>query len=157
MLATHTLITGAYGLFPCWNDPALKTTFNISIRHHKTHIALSNMPKRDSEKSDIDMVWTHFHITPPISTHDIAVVVIPEFFKPYAGIHQSNNFVMWYSHSLKKYTERAHSVALRVMSFLKSENVLGELKVPQVNYITIPGFQYEAITTLGIVLHRYCI
>ncbi|XP_011864153.1 PREDICTED: glutamyl aminopeptidase-like [Vollenhovia emeryi] len=34
-------------VFPCWDEPELKATFNISVMHHRKYRVLSNMPMRE--------------------------------------------------------------------------------------------------------------
>ncbi|KAJ8335458.1 hypothetical protein SKAU_G00388000, partial [Synaphobranchus kaupii] len=38
-------------VFPCFDEPALKAVFNITIIHRKGSIALSNMPQKDMGKT----------------------------------------------------------------------------------------------------------
>ncbi|XP_070155132.1 aminopeptidase N-like [Polyergus mexicanus] len=60
---------GARQLFPCWDEPALKATFNISVRHHVKYAALSNMPMQDMIEDADHILWTYFKITPLMSTY----------------------------------------------------------------------------------------
>ncbi|XP_015127626.1 aminopeptidase N-like [Diachasma alloeum] len=61
--------------FPCWDEPALKATFNLSLKHYPNYTAASNMPIRRKVETGDGKVWTNFQITPKMSTYTIAFVV----------------------------------------------------------------------------------
>ncbi|EPY73012.1 hypothetical protein CB1_057708001 [Camelus ferus] len=71
--------TFARSVFPCFDEPALKATFNITIIHHPSYVALSNMPKLgQSEKEDVNgSKWTvtTFYTTPLMPTYLTAFAV----------------------------------------------------------------------------------
>lgn len=44
MIVSQLQPTAARYVYPCFDEPAMKATFNISIIHHPSYVALSNMP-----------------------------------------------------------------------------------------------------------------
>ena len=79
LLASQLEPTFARNVFPCFDEPALKATFNITIIHHPSYVALSNMPKLgQSEKEDVNgSKWTvtTFYTTPHMPTYLAAFAV----------------------------------------------------------------------------------
>lgn len=66
--------TDARRCFPCWDEPALKATFDISLVVPQKLEALSNMPVRKSSPAG-DLVRYDFETTPIMSTYLVAAVV----------------------------------------------------------------------------------
>ncbi|XP_026576023.1 aminopeptidase Q isoform X2 [Pseudonaja textilis] len=55
MVVSQLQPTAARSVYPCFDEPAMKATFNISIVHHPSYVALSNMPALDiSEYKDVN-------------------------------------------------------------------------------------------------------
>ncbi|KAK2495815.1 hypothetical protein MC885_013179 [Smutsia gigantea] len=79
LLASQLEPTFARSVFPCFDEPALKATFNITIIHHPSYVALSNMPKLgQSEKRDVNgSKWTvtTFYTTPHMPTYLVAFAI----------------------------------------------------------------------------------
>ncbi|KAM9252810.1 aminopeptidase Q [Dugong dugon] len=79
LLASQMEPTFARNVFPCFDEPALKATFNITIIHHPTYVALSNMPRLgQSEKEDVNgSKWTvtTFYTTPQMPTYLAAFAI----------------------------------------------------------------------------------
>jgi len=69
--------TDARRCFPCWDEPAVKATFDVVISAPKDRTVLSNMPvKAEAEDPDTpDYKVVSFDTTPVTSTYLIALVV----------------------------------------------------------------------------------
>lgn len=60
--------------FPCFDEPAMKATFNVTLVHDPRLIALSNMPIYQSEVQD-GWKYDHFEKTVKMSTYLAAFAV----------------------------------------------------------------------------------
>ncbi|KAI4458976.1 protease m1 zinc metalloprotease [Holotrichia oblita] len=76
-VATHFRPNLARRVFPCFDEPALKATFLVSVARQKHMTALSNMPLINSEEIENQpgWVWDHFEQTPVMSTFTVGFVV----------------------------------------------------------------------------------
>ncbi|KAF3821456.1 hypothetical protein GH733_009498 [Mirounga leonina] len=79
MLASQMEPTFARSVFPCFDEPALKATFNITIIHHPSYVALSNMPKlgQSARRDTNGSTWTvtTFSTTPHMPTYLVALAI----------------------------------------------------------------------------------
>uniref|UniRef100_A0A914ZRW4 Nematode cuticle collagen N-terminal domain-containing protein n=1 Tax=Parascaris univalens TaxID=6257 RepID=A0A914ZRW4_PARUN len=70
--------TLARSFIPCWDEPHIKATFNVTVLHQRSMTVLSNTaPYRSSDKRHSSVVLTRFHETPPMSVYLLAFAVGP--------------------------------------------------------------------------------
>lgn len=74
-MASHMEPTYAREVFPCFDEPRFKSTFELYLLHHKNFSALSNMPVKKTEKIDQNYLQTSFQKSPPMPTYTFAIVL----------------------------------------------------------------------------------
>jgi len=153
LLASHTQANGARQLFPCWDEPHLKATFTISIKHHQDFTVLSNMPPRIHLSSNInDFIWTKFYTTPSLSTYQIAIVITN-----YTCMRIDKNIYLWcekcsdYDNQSMKF-EFARRFIHNITLHLRSK--LSVIDIPKMDHVAVPNFPRDGTSKWGFVFHR---
>ncbi|KAK9876801.1 hypothetical protein WA026_015039 [Henosepilachna vigintioctopunctata] len=143
--------TDARQCFPCWDEPALKATFNVILTVPKDLVALSNMPVLNSKEYK-DTVTYYFDKSPIMSTYLVAVVV-----GEYDYIEDKSSdgvLVRVYTPKGKKEQGKfALEVATKVLPYYKYYfNIAYPL--PKIDLIAISDFSAGAMENWGLVTYR---
>ncbi|XP_073947125.1 puromycin-sensitive aminopeptidase [Choristoneura fumiferana] len=143
--------TDARRCFPCWDEPAIKATFDISLRVPADRVALSNMPVRE-EKLCGDTRYVRFDTTPIMSTYLVAVVV-----GEYDYVEKTSRdgvLVRVYTPVGKsKQGMFALEVAARVLPYYKEYFDIA-YPLPKIDLIAIADFSAGAMENWGLVTYR---
>lgn len=75
MVASQLQPTQARSVFPCFDEPALKATFQITLVADRNLTCLSNMPESHSHHVGSDRRSTTFQVSPQMSTYLVAFAV----------------------------------------------------------------------------------
>ena len=74
MFSTQFEACDARRAFPCFDEPNLKATFEFEIEIPEDHVALSNMPEKETKKGGKDgLKIVSFEKTPAMSTYVRAI------------------------------------------------------------------------------------
>jgi len=153
--ASHIQASGVRRLFPCWDEPHLKATFTISVKHHHNFTVLSNMPPRINVSSDInDFIWTHIYTTPPMSTFQIAIFITTY---PRIDMRINENLYLWcekcseHNNQFLKF-EFARRIIENITLHLQSE--FSGINIPKMDHVVIPNFPHDGTSKWGLIFHR---
>lgn len=143
--------TDARRCFPCWDEPAIKATFDISLQVPADRVALSNMPVKEETVNGSKKV-VHFDTTPIMSTYLVAVVV-----GEYDYVEKESRdgvLVRVYTPVGKsKQGLFALEVAARVLPYYKEYFDIA-YPLPKIDLIAIADFSAGAMENWGLVTYR---
>uniref|UniRef100_A0A8C4Z6H6 Aminopeptidase n=1 Tax=Gadus morhua TaxID=8049 RepID=A0A8C4Z6H6_GADMO len=146
--------TDARRAFPCWDEPAIKATFDITLIVPKERVALSNMNVIDRKPypEDAGLVEVKFATTPIMSTYLVAFVIGEYDFVE--GQSSDGVLVRVYTPLGKAEQGKfALEVAIKTLPFYKDYfNV--PYPLPKIDLIAIADFAAGAMENWGLVTYR---
>ncbi|HWX18604.1 MAG TPA: M1 family metallopeptidase [Candidatus Binatia bacterium] len=74
MLATQMEATDARRMFPCWDEPVFRASFEPTVIVPKKHLTVSNMPIKNEKSLDGGLKEVHFEATPPMASYLMVLV-----------------------------------------------------------------------------------
>ncbi|XP_024886627.1 puromycin-sensitive aminopeptidase isoform X1 [Temnothorax curvispinosus] len=143
--------TDARRCFPCWDEPALKATFDITLKVPRGLTALSNMPVK-SKITNGNYETLTFERTPIMSTYLVAVVVGD--FDYIEDMSSDGVLVRVYvPKSKKEQGQFALEVATKVLPYYKTYFGIA-YPLPKIDLIAIADFSSGAMENWGLVTYR---
>ncbi|XP_068202064.1 aminopeptidase N-like [Palaemon carinicauda] len=141
--------TDARRAFPCFDEPALKAQFTVSLAREKTMATLSNMPLSTTEDIDDNWVWDHYEKSVDMSTYLVAFMV--SNFES-RGI-EGKEFKVWARSEAIYQADYALDVGPKVLTYF--ENYFGiDYALPKVDMVAITDFSAGAMENWGLILYR---
>ncbi|EGI68003.1 PREDICTED: puromycin-sensitive aminopeptidase [Acromyrmex echinatior] len=143
--------TDARRCFPCWDEPALKATFDITLKVPIGLTALSNMPVK-SKVTNGNCETLTFERTPIMSTYLVAVVIGD--FDYIENMSSDGVLVRVYvPKSKKEQGQFALEVATKVLPYYKTYFGIA-YPLPKIDLIAIADFSSGAMENWGLVTYR---
>ncbi|NXL36569.1 AMPN Aminopeptidase, partial [Glaucidium brasilianum] len=142
--------------FPCFDEPAMKANFTVTLIHPSDHKAISNMPVMSTQQQQIDgKSWnvTAFQTTPRMSTYLLAFIV-SQF--DYVQSNENNVLIRIWGRP-EAIAEGQGSYALQVTGRILNYFEIHyntSYPLPKSDQVGLPDFNAGAMENWGLVTYR---
>ncbi|CAG0880153.1 unnamed protein product [Cyprideis torosa] len=161
MAVTQFESTYARRAFPCLDEPAYKSTFQITLGRKKTWQTLSNMRIIDTEENEADpeYIWDVYEETNyPMSTYLVAMAIFEDFqyTEPTDEFAIENIPIrVWARPAVYSETQDAANQAAIILKFYNDQQFNSvEYPLPKMDMLALADFQAGAMENWGLITYR---
>lgn len=157
MMSTQFEACDARRAFPCFDEPSLKATFNLSIEIPADQVALSNMPEKETVAVGTDKKLVTFETTPVMSTYLLAWAVGDfEYIEAFTERRYNGKQLpvrVYTTRGLKEQGRWALEHAPKVIDYF-SEQFEIDYPLPKSDILAVHEFTHGAMENWGLVTYR---
>ncbi|XP_012228324.1 aminopeptidase N-like [Linepithema humile] len=153
LIATNSQPNGVHQMFPCFEQPEARATFNISVKVHNRYQILSNMgTQHDHFVYPDGMQIKHFATTPRIPVYQVAILI---YNFNYINEIKYTLQDKIYSRNSEMHVYHAKDVIGNVTFHLQRKwDDIKKKWNPIINYALIPGFYFDSADAWRLVFLR---
>lgn len=150
MAVTQFAPVDARRCFPCWDEPALKATFDLTLTSKSSLVQLSNMAVKEEKISNSQKITT-YQTTPVMSTY-LLVWAVGDF--EYVESTAFRAPVRTYTiPGYKQQGAFAADLGAKTLAFFEKQFGI-EYPLPKMDFLAVPNFTFGAMENWGLVTYR---
>ncbi|KXV75767.1 aminopeptidase, partial [Acetobacter malorum] len=151
MLVTQFEVADARRMFPGWDEPAFKATFQLNVTLPKEAVAVSNMPVTQSTPEGTSQKRVSFATTPRMSTYLLALVAGD--MKSVQGQADGTPLGVYAPSGLEGQGEYALHASEKILPYYNSYFGV-KYPLPKMDMVAIPGnYQAGAMENWGLLTY----
>ena len=152
LATTQFEATDARRAFPCWDEPAQKAVFDVTLVFDDNLQAVSNTPIVDESTPGPGLRSVHFGETPIMSTYLLAFVV-GDLVSIDADAEDGTNIGVWTTRGKEDQAGFALDTSVKLLSFFNDYFGI-PYPLPKLDHLAIPDFAAGAMENWGCITYR---
>ncbi|XP_032687715.1 glutamyl aminopeptidase-like isoform X2 [Odontomachus brunneus] len=144
------------GFFPCWDDPRVKATYNISVQYPSDYTVLSTIPQKYffyvEPPTQFGIILIQFKEFVLMPTHLIAFLIVGDIMIDY---NKRDIHYMWHKIDAgKRFTYILEIAEMVTSHFITDMKINSSVISPRIDHVVLPSGPMKSMGVPGLVAYR---